>query len=40
MLGLQPVDCAGMVIVQDKIVGNELVMAFSLHELSFQTKRL
>jgi hypothetical protein len=40
MPGFQPVDCAGLVLVHDKIVSNELVMAFSLHELSLQTKRL
>ena len=34
MLGLQPVNCTGMVIVQDKVVIAELVRTVSLYELS------
>ncbi len=37
MMGLQPVDRAGMVIVQDKNVGTELVRTVSFYELSLRT---
>jgi hypothetical protein len=40
MLGFQPVVCAGMVMVQNKVVGNELVRKVSLYELSLVTKLL
>ena len=40
MLGLQPVDCAGIVIVQSEIDSTELVRKVSLYELSLRIKLL
>ena len=37
MMGLQPVVCAGILIVQNNMVGTELVRKFSLYELSLRT---
>jgi hypothetical protein len=40
MVGLKPVECADMVIVKDKIVGNELVRTVLLPKLSLRIKLL